>query len=460
MPPPSYTTFSLSTAEPLPSAEPSPADDHGAEPSPADDPGANHVATSLIMERGKLVLRDRFRFWFICGTAGMFTLLWLFVTPLVLAINQDWTYAAAFYYTTQAGLGIGFGAMPLPRKAGLELLMVSQLVLGSALVAGIAGYMLSIIFAAAERRHRLATTNMSGRIEWLHVAPQPGAAEALLGDEGAPFQHLGSLFIGAVITACVLLTGVLYGVYSEHWSFTRSLLFVVSMCQTSGLQAPSVDASTGAWPAVFVAALALVGVPVWAYTIAAIASKIAHDRQQHWMLTEAIAREERAEAAYLRHRGRLEGEAREGGPAAMQLGSTAGTTSAMRHTATSGRLSSTHYGASTMPSAIDRSVFMELWMLRCGALSEEHLATIDHEYALLRDRHGAVTLEALSKRLRFLQLVALGLLKQSDWDVNHREYRQGTFRDLHLAALAGGRGSSAGNEPESDTSPLDHSTKP
>ena len=75
--------------------------------------------------------------------------------------------------------------------------------------------------------------------------------------------------------------------------------------------------------------------------------------------------------------------------------------------------------------AVDRAGFLELWLLRNDLVSEQALQTIRQEFEGLQSAAGRypqkpgeaqVDLSVVSLRLRFLQLVALGLVEPDSWE--------------------------------------------
>lgn len=192
-----------------------------------------------------------------------------------------------------------------------------------------------------------------------------------------------------------------------------------------GLVHTQINARSDAWPTVFVAALDLVSVPVWAYVIGKVAHLIASAMSSQRHILNAFEREKKAEAAFARRcvqiRNRNDaGKDGEGGK--------------------SGE------GGKTPPTTqhLDRASFLELWLLRNDLVSEATLASIEDEFDALHALRvpnrpngptGTVALWKVRARLHFEQLVGLGLAKPGAWEAS-----------IHAAAV----GTSGGPLSESD----------
>jgi hypothetical protein len=61
---------------------------------------------------------------------SIFLLIWIVGLPLALAYTEDWTYAAAWYFSIQAGFGVGYGALMVQSK-GMEIFLIIHLFLGA-----------------------------------------------------------------------------------------------------------------------------------------------------------------------------------------------------------------------------------------------------------------------------------------------------------------------------------------
>lgn len=285
---------------------------------------------------------------------GLYMVHWLVIFPMIISHVEEWTFVASFYFTVQSGTGIGFGALTL-KGEGMKAAMVVHLVSGAVLVTMAVSTVLSSWLARAEERAKAPASASQAAVD--------------LGVGAAPWQGLA---IGACAVALVLVAGVFYGVVYEQWSFITSLFFIVSLCQTSGLQAPSVTPASGAWPCLFVAALCLVGVPLWAYVVGASASYLAQRERQRQNLLDALNREQRAESSFIRH-------------------------------------AHDHHQLDVRPDTIlSRSMFLELFLLRNGLVSEDVLWTVDEEFEQLR-KSGTLTLQRLTMRLQQLQKEELKL---------------------------------------------------
>ena len=325
------------------------------------------------------------------------------IVPSCLALDEEWTFSAAFFFSIQAAVGIGFNEAVLNiEKAGQRELVMIELIMGSLFVVGVVAYVLSSYVedvAEAERDDSL----MGGR-------------SPLSRDVTSFIRRHQGIIITFVLLLLALTAGVIYGVYQEGWSFINALYFSMSMMQTSGLLSPHVTKHDGWWPSMFLSGLALIGVPLYAYTIAKSASLIARSMRTRQRLMTVLEREKSVEAALMRRVAAKEAAnaqktgAGGGGIPVLSAVASVGQTivgqrrpSLVRETASPGTL------------AVDRAGFLELWLLRNQLVSEATLASVDAEFDAIQ-KGGEATLEDVSTRLKFLQLVALKQIEPERWE--------------------------------------------
>ena len=152
-----------------------------------------------------------------------FFLLWvLLATPATIAVVDKWSFSSAFFFTIQAGLGIGFGEMNVT-SAPLKWLMLVQLILGSFLVASIVATVLARLLKQADEAAAVSA-----------ASPLHEFASAAL-----PWRGFA---VACMLLGCVLLAGVLYGLLYEGWDLVTSLLFVFSACQSEPEANPRTNA--------------------------------------------------------------------------------------------------------------------------------------------------------------------------------------------------------------------------
>ena len=298
----------------------------------------------------------------------------IFICPMIIAYHDSWTYSAAFYYSIQAMLGIGYGDLNV-KSDELKWMMIFELIGGSFVVVFLASFLLANYLSRAEEEAEKALEESKTKIRL-----------TTMGIYSVP-TSLVSLAKGVVMLVLIIVVGTLYGMFYEGWNLVTALFFIISTCQTSGLVEPGVAANSEAWPAVFLAGLCIAAVPTWAYVVGKAATILAEREQSARRLLSAVDRQRRAEEAYMRKLHSQKGD--------------------------------------SPSSSVDRAGFLELWLLRNDLVSEDALATIRAEFEGLQSSAGSfpqkpgeahVDLRIVSLRLRFLQLVALGLVEPDSWE--------------------------------------------
>ena len=143
----------------------------------------------------------------------------------------------------------------------------------------------------------------------------------------------------------------------------------------------------GTFAPCFVAPVSALGVPLWAFSIGKMVENMLRAESERAMRNSRLVRERAAEDALRRL------EARDG-----------------------------------VPEAVDRTEFLELWLLRAGILSEATLRIVDDEFDVLRTTAGRADGRALvadiSTRLRYN-----GLLERKVEPGGWAEYRAAVAAD-------------------------------
>lgn len=320
--------------------------------------------------------------------AILFLLAGIVIVPIGIMAKEDWSFAAAFYFAIQAGMGVGFGELYV-KTSVMKVLVIFELILGSAMVVIVVTFLITRYLERAEEKQK-----EKGR-----TIRKVGALEL-----GKSQQHSASLLIGVALLFCVYAAGVLYGLLYEEWNFVTSLYFIVSACQTSGLVPPTIDAfsSAGTFPSLFVTLLVVLGVPLWAYTIGKASLLMISIEQSRKRILNAVERERSAEQAFANALHRV------------QKG---------RH-----RLSWQDEEGATGVQVSELGFFV-LWMLRNGLIDEPNLKSLMEEFDVLKEEQESylsVPLWKVVARLRFWQSVELGLIDESAWprirEEMHSEY--------------------------------------
>ena len=365
------------------------------------------VSVAPVFGKGEdllaLVRRDwcvqRFN-WLIMVILVLFMFLF---TPAIIAHNEKWSFSSSFYFCVQAALGIGFGDLNISRES-VYWLMIVELVVGSLFVAFVASVIITYYFDPVPQeeiqelsRPEASKTAIGKEPSRPQEQQQRGSmvqANILtIGQTDAEGEALRSLCHGLLALFAVITAGVVYGLAWSRWNFVTSLLFIISACQTSGLIEPGITPRDGTWPSMFIAFLCVFGVPIWSYCMAKLAMFLAYRQQGNRRLLFAADRQRKAEEAY-----------------------------AARH----------HVIGKPLPR-VDHAGLLELYLLRNGKVTEEALAAVRREFEGLQadvarakgmavaDAPPAVELRIVSLRLRFLQLVALGLVETDTWEASLKQ---------------------------------------
>lgn len=298
--------------------------------------------------------------------AIIFLLIWVMGLPLAIMLTEDWTYASAWYFSIQAGFGVGYGALTVESK-GMEVFLIIHLFLGAISIAFLVAYLLSRMIDKADQKKKSKSTIVQEEL-------------------GEPVIGWKSWLVGSVLLLLVMVMGVLYGILYEKWNFTESLYFIVSTCQTSGLLAPSIKAKDqdNIFAPLFVSLLVILAVPLWAYNIGKMSVEMVNlDRAQRRQAS-VMKRDHDTQDAFMR--------------LAPSMGIDV-----------------------SDPNDIQVSLagFIVEWLLFDKLTTEAVIKSMLDEFKSYMEPgdelNGTVPQWKIIAKVRFLQLAQLGLLERKDW---------------------------------------------
>jgi len=254
----------------------------------------------LSMQQARAIHAEHFfteyvRARFTLFSSAFFVLVWLNVGACFYGYFYGWSYSSALYYSAQAGLSIGFGALSEDSDISRAYTVV-HVMIGSSFIAGAVG-----LFAA--------NTIEKSRVDWdsIRLGEQKAVLiplneteeerEARLADEKKRIKQLtffqkNATAIRCLIAAVVWLAlGVSYGMVYEGWSLITSVYFSVAACSTAGLQAPTVPTDRNDWANSFVTFYIVLGVPIYGMILGQFANLTIEDylaKKQEQKINKAL----------------------------------------------------------------------------------------------------------------------------------------------------------------------------
>ena len=211
-------------------------------------------------------------------------LTWVLVGASVYWYLNEWTFAAAVYYTVNAGFSIGFGAL----SEASELSMIWSVVMiatGATAAAAALGYYVESWFQHLDKLDENATSasmTLIGVMRGDQIEDVDGDGKADCWDVldklwhescGKHLTFTRKALLGMAVWVGV---GVVFGMVDQGWGFVRSLYFSVAAMSTAGLQAPNIRGDGSGlgddFSAYFVALFCLLGVPLFGVAMGLIAN--------------------------------------------------------------------------------------------------------------------------------------------------------------------------------------------
>jgi len=319
--------------------------------------------------------------------AIVFLFIWIVGLPLAIAFTEDWTYQAAWYFSIQAGFGVGYGALTV-RSKGMEVFLSIHCFLGAISISFLIAYLLSRMIDKADQKKKKKAVMVQE-------------------DLGEPTIGWQSWIVGSILLVLVMVMGILYGVLYEKWDFTESLYFIVSTCQTSGLLPPSINAKdpNNVFAPLFVSLLVVLAVPLWAYNIGKASVELVNlDRAQRRQ-SSVMKRDREAQEAFMRLAPAMGVDVSD--PGNIQ---------------------------------VDLAGFLVQWLLFDRISNEDTIAAMIAEFNGYLESEGGQENAApqwkIVARVRFLQLVQLGILERDDWPAFCDEASQVVDKSLILRGSA------------------------
>lgn len=243
-------------------------------------------------------------------------LCWQFGFSLFYCLYNEFRFDRAYYYSAQAGLSVGFGALSEEYKGGMlkpdpendcklknpydeghfdvsKFVTIINVLLGSSVIGGALGY---FIDSALEKQgnwydkmdtHDVQSPQQQQKSRSTKLSSTWSVNALVLFYES---NRTESLLVAAVFV--FLVAGVTFGMVHEEWTFVTSLYFSVAAMSTAGLQAPNPESATSM---LFTGTYVLIGVPLYGCCLGTFANmlvKKAQDRREAEELEASISKEE------------------------------------------------------------------------------------------------------------------------------------------------------------------------
>jgi hypothetical protein len=229
---------------------------------------------NISIERAKSAHEDRqmkiylqTRYQLIASVFVVF--LWLGIGATFYSFFYGWPWLTALYYSAQAGLSIGFGALPETSDVS-RFYTVLHVLAGSSFIAGSLGMFVT---------NTLEKTNM----DWEAMMNKEVAKELQVEggnvsvDIDTFYKRNRAFILTTAISILWMAMGVAYGCFYEGYTIIQAIYFAITACSTAGLQAPSVDLESNNVWMLYVAVFITVGVPVYGMVLGQAANLLVAD---------------------------------------------------------------------------------------------------------------------------------------------------------------------------------------
>eukprot|EP00940_MAST-03C_sp_MAST-3C-sp2_P001354 g1354.t1 len=210
--------------------------------------------------------------------AFLMFMLWQFGFTLFYVLYDEFRFDRAFYYSAQAGLSVGFGALTEEVTGGVKkydancsltngrdsgeydvskFITVLNILLGSSVIGGALGYFIDSAIQSKERWYeQLMERDEKKKKTKVASAATPSMSQWCR-DWYRDNRTVVKLISGVV---ALIVAGVIYGMAYEDWTFISSIYFGITAMSTGGLQTPSTDDPLAV---LFCGVYVLIGVPLY-----------------------------------------------------------------------------------------------------------------------------------------------------------------------------------------------------
>eukprot|EP00471_Norrisiella_sphaerica_P009168 CAMPEP_0184495896 /NCGR_PEP_ID=MMETSP0113_2-20130426/32593_1 /TAXON_ID=91329 /ORGANISM="Norrisiella sphaerica, Strain BC52" /LENGTH=794 /DNA_ID=CAMNT_0026882289 /DNA_START=92 /DNA_END=2476 /DNA_ORIENTATION=- len=205
-----------------------------------------------------------------CGTGPMAILVyvsitWLCAATLFYVQHNDWSITTSFYYSIQAGMAVGFGAISEPDD-GSRLFTIFHVLVGSSFIVYVLSMIMEKVVNSSQSWHEglqercekaeelLKMKKRRERISWISC------------------NHLKMIAIFMLFLVTVLL-GVGWGLMMENFEFVQALHFSVAALSTAGLQPPTIDPHKEDIMVFLLSIWMLFGIPFYGFILFAVAAR-------------------------------------------------------------------------------------------------------------------------------------------------------------------------------------------
>lgn len=270
------------------------------------------------------------------GPAVLMFFLWQLSFTCFYHWYDDFRFDRAFYYSAQAGLSVGFGALSEEYKGGLyghkdaeeygsdhydwsKLVTIFNVLLGSSVIGGALGYFVDYMLVRQGEWFR-DLQKMEDKKKKIEALKEKKSFFGLkyISIKDWMNDNESELKLAAIVIA-FLIAGILFGMLEEEWTFISSLYYAVTAMSTGGLQAPNPDS---AFSMVFTSCFVLVGVPLYGVCLGSFANMLiskAQAKRELKSFEKVVKQSEFAYAAALQDHAETNGKNGEVSTSAMSL---------------------------------------------------------------------------------------------------------------------------------------------
>jgi len=255
-------------------------------------------------------------------------LVWFFLMTLFYRFGVEMTWAQSFFFTVDTGMSVGFGSpgitceeqdQPTMHFSSLvcELVTVFHMLLVALWFTVLLGTLASVVVVSnsdnvkktmKKQKKRKEAQTLQKKLEGAGVVRKPKTA-----DKGPKPSVLAKAWAWvrvpvikfAILYVVWLVVGILYGIYIEEWSWSKSMLFAVSATSTAGLIAPT----TGDTAMVLTMFYTLIGVFLFATFLGYLGDLVLQSIQKSLFAERAglsAGAQDRLKAQMIQHRAKVD----------------------------------------------------------------------------------------------------------------------------------------------------------
>jgi len=320
---------------------------------------------------------------------------WMFLGALFYNQMIGWSFTTSFYYSVQAGMSVGYGAL-YETDDRTRIYSVFHVLLGSSFVVYALSNIMGTFLEEHNTWHISLKKNLSAKLqkEELSIEDAPAAKTIehsacyrfiLRKIKGLKKPKIQKRLATGTLFLIWIMLGIMYGIVREKFSFIQALWFSITSLSTGGFQPPTVHEDSEDAVLFLLTIWLTLGIPLFGMVLFALAAALVERNTEH--RTRELIRKTATEAEF-HAAGELSKRFRERDEKSLidLIPTEAELDTAARDQATNevvrAKIRELREVANLVPGEVDWAGFLQMTLLRQGLVKVDWLREVRQQFEI------------------------------------------------------------------------------